>query len=87
MQNLDWRVVALATGSFLSVSYGLCAAGDLLFGHDMFWGWTVLSGFNSLTWLSFLLGLVQTFLYGVYAALVFVPLYNFFGSRLGKTRY
>lgn len=41
----------------------------------------LLPGFAWLTWPSFLLGLVETFLYGVYFGLVFAPLYNFFRSK------
>lgn len=86
MANLDWRVAALAGGSFLSISYMLCIGGDLVLGHDMFRAWmNFFPGFIWLTWPSFLLGLLQAFLYGVYAALVFVPLYNFFGNRMRPT--
>jgi len=42
----------------------------------------LLPGFTWLTWPSFLLGLIETFLYGIYFGLVFVPLYNFIQSRL-----
>jgi len=86
MAKLDWRVAALAGGSFLSISYVLCIVGDLVLGHDMFRAWMdFFPGFIWLTWASFLLGLVQAFLYGVYAALVFVPLYNFFRNRVRQT--
>jgi len=58
-------------------------AGDLLFEHRMHEVWLkLLPGFTWLTWPSFLLGLIETFLYGIYFGLVFVPLYNFLQSRL-----
>ncbi len=77
MGKLDWRVVGLATGSFLVVSYVLCVAYDLAFDQRMYEAWLkLLPGFTWLTWPSFLLGLVETFLYGIYIGLVFVPLYN-----------
>ena len=44
----------------------------------------LLPGFTWLTWPSFLLGLIEAFLYGIYFGLVFVPLYNFFQSRLSR---
>ena len=44
----------------------------------------LLPGFHWLTWGSFFLGLIESFLYGIYAALIFVPLYNFFNIKLGK---
>lgn len=79
MGKLDWRVVGLAMGSFLVVSYVACVAYDLAFDQRMYEGWLkLLPGFTWLTWPSFLLGLAETFLYGIYVGLVFVPLYNFF---------
>jgi len=44
---------------------------------------SVLPGFEWLTWWGFLLGLIESFLYGVYAGLVFVPIYNFLYRRWG----
>jgi hypothetical protein len=43
----------------------------------------LLPGFTWLTWPSFFLGLVETFVFGWYVALVFGPLYNFFAARFG----
>lgn len=81
--KLDWRVVGLATGSFLAVSYVLCVAYDLAFDQRMYEAWLkLLPGFTWLTWQSFLLGLVEAFLYGIYFSWVFVPLYNVFQSLL-----
>ena len=45
----------------------------------------VLPGFKWLTPLSFLLGLAESFLFGVYAGRVFVPLHNFFWRRQAET--
>jgi hypothetical protein len=44
---------------------------------------TVLPGFKWLTLWGFGLGLLESFLYGVYAGLVFVPIYNFLSRRWG----
>jgi hypothetical protein len=41
----------------------------------------VLPGFKWLTWSGFLIGLVESFLYGAYAGMVYVPVYNFFKRR------
>lgn len=77
--KLDWRVFGLATGSFLVVSYVFCVAYDLAFDQRMYEAWLkLLPGFTWLTWPSFFLGFVETFLYGIYIGLVFVPLYNVF---------
>ena len=85
MGKLDLRVVGLAMGSFLAVSFVFCVAYDLAFDQRMYEAWLkLLPGFTWLTWQSFLLGLVETFIYGIYFSLVFVPLYNYFQSRVSR---
>jgi hypothetical protein len=42
-----------------------------------------LPGFTRLNWPSFAPGLVETFAYGWYVALIFAPLFNVFSARLG----
>lgn len=82
MGKLHWRDVGLATGSFLAITYVLCVAYDLAFDQRMYEVWLkLLPGFTWLTWQSFFLGLVESFLYGIYFGLVFAPLYNFFLTR------
>jgi hypothetical protein len=82
MGRLYWRDVALATGSFLAITYLFCVVYDLAFGQRMYEVWLkLLPGFTWLTWQSFLLGLLESFLYGIYVGLVFVPLYNFFHGK------
>ena len=86
MGKLDWRVVGLTTGSFLVISYLLCVAYDLAFDQRMYEVWLkLLPGFTWLTWPSFFLGLVETFLYGIYIGLIFAPLYNFFTDRFYRS--
>lgn len=46
----------------------------------------MLPGFRWLTWWGFLLGLVESFLYGVYAAIVYVPIYNWLTKRFDPIR-
>src|SRR5262249_28229232 len=76
-------VLALGMGlsSFLVISYLLCVLGYLLFpelpiAHSSLS--IFLPGFTLLSWPSFLLGLVESFGWGWYVALVFGPLYNLF---------
>ena len=45
----------------------------------------VLPAFKWLTLGGFCLGLIESFLYGAYAGLVFVPIYNFLTRRWGAT--
>jgi len=41
----------------------------------------MMSGFEWLSWQSYLLGLVEAWGYGWYFALIWVPIYNFFAAR------
>lgn len=77
MKSLNWKTVGLSVGLFLSITYVLCVIYDLIFGQTMYRTWVgLLPGFEWITWGTFFLGLVESFLYGIYFALVFVPLYN-----------
>lgn len=75
--------LGMSLGLFFVISYVLCVGFDLLFpGQAMYQTWLrLLPGFTWLTWQSFLLGLVESFAYGWYVALVLGPLYNFFARR------
>ncbi len=77
--------LGLSLSAFLVVSYVLCVLFDLWFpAQAMNPVWSpLLPGFTWLSWPAFLLGLVETFAYGWYVALVFGPLYNFFAARFG----
>ena len=79
-------VFALGMGLSLSIviTYVLCVLGYLLFPslpieHSALA--IFLPGFTPLTWPDFFLGLIESFGWGWYAALVFGPLYNFFAAR------
>jgi hypothetical protein len=79
MTTLRFTPVALSLGLFLAITFTLCVIWGVIFP-----GFTTmqrgleaaLPWFTWLSWGSFLLGLAESFLYGVYAAAVFVPLYN-----------
>ena len=74
-----------ATSLALAITYTLCVVFDLLApSHAMYQTWLkLLPGFEWLTWRSFWLGLVESFGYGWFIALIWVPLYNVFllGAR------
>lgn len=80
----DARIPVLALGmslgTFLAITFVLCVGFDLLFPSlAMYPSWQrLLPGFTWLTWSSFLLGLIETFAYGWYVALIFGPLFNLF---------
>lgn len=82
-------VLALGTslGLFFSLTFVLCVLFDLWFPEQaMYPAWQVfLPGFTWLTWPSFFLGLIESFAYGWYIALVFGPFYNFFAAKLGSS--
>jgi len=76
--------LAWSLSLFLAISYVLCVVGYLLFPSlpiDHAALAIFLPGFTLLSWPSFLLGLVESFAYGWYIALIFGPLYNVFVSR------
>ena len=77
--------LGMSLGLFLAITFSVCVAFDLLFpGMAMYQSWLrLLPGFTWLTWPSFFLGLVESFAYGWYVALVFGPLYNLFAARSG----
>ncbi len=78
-------IVALgwSLGIFLAISFTLCVGFDLVFPSvAMNKAWLPLLPW--VTWIStssFLLGLVETFLYGWFVAAIFAPLFNFFAGK------
>ena len=82
MLNIKVGSWALATTALISfvvcVGYGLITPETL---HMHAFLEQVLPGFKWLTLPGFLIGLVESFLYGAYAGLVYVPVYNFFARR------
>ncbi len=78
---VTWSLAVFATVTFIvCVVYGLIVPESL---HMTSWLEGVLPGFRWLTLTGFLIGLVESFLYGVYAGIVFVPIYNAFRRRWG----
>jgi hypothetical protein len=73
----------LSLGLFLAITYVLCVGFDLLFPAEaMHRLWQpLLPGFSWLTGPGFLLGLVGSFAYAWYVALIFCPLFNLFAAR------
>ena len=82
-QGLSLSAVGNATSLFLAITFVLCVAFDVLFPHyAMYEAWQrLLPGFRGLGWGSFFVGLVESYGYGWYLALVWVPLYNVFAVR------
>ncbi len=83
VSRLSVFALGMSLGLFLSITFSLCIVFDLMFPHYAMHGaWhDLLPGFVWLSWGAFAIGLVETFLYGWYAALIFGPLYNLFAGR------
>lgn len=81
--RLSLVAVGHATSLLLAITFTLCVAFDFLFPeHAMYQAWQkLLPGFVWISWQSFLLGLVESYGYGWYVALIWVPIYNVFAAR------
>lgn len=82
---LNIKVVSWSLGIFTAVTYILCVIYGLvvpqrLHGMSAFLE-MALPAFKWLTMGGFILGLVESFLYGAYTGIVFVPVYNFLSKR------
>ncbi len=83
---LNTKLVAWALGLFAAVSFVVCVIYGLVTPqsvHMHAFLELVLPAFKWLTWWGFLLGLVESFLFGAYAGLVFCPIYNLLKRRFG----
>lgn len=82
-RTLPVLALGMSLSLFLVITYVLCVGFDLIFPDQaMHASWErLLPGFTWLTWSSFVLGLVESFAYGWYVALILGPLYNFFTTR------
>ena len=79
---VSWALATTTSISFLvCVSYGLATPESL---HMHAFLEQVLPGFKWLTLQGFLVGMIESFLYGAYAGLVYVPVYNFFARRFDR---
>jgi len=82
--------VGHASSMLLMVSFILCVGFDFLLPDlAMYQAWQkLLPGFEWISWKSFLLGTIESYGYGWYITLIWVPIYNFVVSRqsVGKCR-
>ncbi|MDT8319619.1 MAG: DUF5676 family membrane protein [Xanthomonadales bacterium] len=81
----DLRITPLANalGGLFLISYVLCIGFGLLAPDSMrMWSaWApLLPGFEWLTWSGFVIGGIESYAYGWYVAIVFVPLYRRFSK-------
>ncbi|AXS82448.1 MULTISPECIES: DUF5676 family membrane protein [Marinobacter] len=86
---LNTRLVTWALGLFTAVTFIVCVIYGLVTPQSLHMHTfleQVLPGFKWLTWWGFLLGLIESFLYGAYAGLVFCPIYNRLHRHFGAGR-
>lgn len=86
---LNTRLVTWALGLFAAVTFIVCVIYGLVTPQSLHMHAfleQVLPAFKWLTWPGFLLGLIESFLYGAYAGLVFCPIYNVLARRFGAAR-
>ena len=84
---LNIKVVSWSLGLFSAISFVLCVIYGLIVPPSLHYMAPflemVLPAFKWLTLWGFCLGLIESFLYGAYAGLVFVPIYNCLARRRG----
>lgn len=76
---LNIKVVTWTMGMFTAISFIFCVIYGLVVPRSLHMYQLLemaLPAFKWLTFWGFCLGLVESFLYGVYAGLVFTPIYN-----------
>ena len=84
---LNIKVVTWSLAIWITFSYIFCIVYGLLTPsstHMSAFLQQVLPGFEPNSWRGFFMGLIQSFLYGVFAGVVYVPVYNFFYRRWVK---
>jgi len=85
-QGVSLVSVGHATSLFLTITFALCVGFDLLFpAQAMYGAWQrLLPGFEWISWRSFFLGLIESYGYGWYFTLIWVPIYNVSVGRARK---
>lgn len=86
---LDTRLMTWALAIFGAVTFIVCVIYGLVTPQSLHMHTfleQVLPAFEWLTWRGFLLGLVESFLYGAYVGLVFCPIYNWLNRRFSGGR-
>ena len=90
MRELNIRVLTWSLASFTLFTYLVCVVYGLIVPesfHMVQFLEIALPGFKWLSIGSFFIGLVESFLYGVYAGLVYTPIYNFYNKKWDKTKW
>jgi hypothetical protein len=81
---VTWSLAILTTFTFVFCVVFAMLTPSTLYMHGLLL--QILPGFQWFSWWGFLVGLIESFLYGAYAGLVYVPIYNFLQRKWGKTQ-
>jgi len=78
----------MSLGIFLAITFLLCVLFGLIFPDvTMYQSWLpLLPWVTWITWPSVGLGLIETFAYGWFVALIFAPLFNYFATSELKSK-
>lgn len=85
---LNLKVVSWSLGLLSAISFVLCVIYGLVVPESMHASQfleIILPAFKWLSFWGFCLGLLESFLYGVYVGFVFVPIYNALSRRWGTS--
>lgn len=83
---LNLKVVSCALAIWVAFTFVFCVAYGLAVPESLHMHAfleLVLPGFKWLSWTAFAIGLGESLLYGIYAGLVYVPVYNYLQRRWG----
>ena len=81
---LNIKIVSWTLGIFAAISFVVCVIYGLIVPPSLRMASFLEMALPAFTWLTiggFFLGLIESFLYGAYVGLVFVPIYNFLTRR------
>lgn len=84
---LNIKIVTWSLAIWTAFTFVFCVVFALLTPSSLYMHALLLQflpGFEWFSWRGFLVGLIESFLYGAYAGLVFVPIYNFLHRRWGR---
>ncbi len=82
-KRISLVAIGHASSLFLAISFTICFVFDYFFASSAMypaWG-TLLPGFDGINLKSFIIGFAESYAYGWYFVLVWVPLYNYFVSK------
>ena len=87
---LNWKVVTQSLSSFFAITFALCVVYGLVAPARFHAAWLLEAALPGFTWLtvgSFVLGVIETALYGAGAGLLYSALYNFFARRAARAHH